>query len=525
MYYENNQWCYERITVGEPKEPRQSYTSEKPGSGDYWGTGNADAGKVGTDPFAYIVTFDPFHGTTLCVYTKEDRGLKSQKWRRHTLDIFGTPTQRMKWGDGPGHFVVCGDFDGDGDDEILLSIFGSVDRDEKGDLIPARPGPNPNKGIVYYKALDLANGIFARWNVSNESSARIALGNFAGTDSLDFASITYNVKNYYEEPNPRLTLHVNQNLPTIPKNPVIIPSLWNKEGIVYLRNPKLEPQIQIPASMPLIEIAGYLISVEVCPKAYVFTVEQGEGIKVLYGSISLLKEGKIVETRSPFSVTPFTRSTTKSICRTACASEEDGAIVLRLLPVSIIKDVKYPTVSDVPVHTKLNPGKLGVSLPPLAFERADKLWWGRDDPFYKDVNFWNLQGFHLRFLDSELSLVHIQFWGAGTRVNGGVHNHARDIFCEIHVALSAGTRSGGMSRLKKEYEKLQPEEYNKLGNEAFDHISLDPLDEHGGLWERDSYGKPMRTWVNAVKYPWHKWQSGDGPDVDVWMALEFNPDL
>jgi hypothetical protein len=58
----------------------------------------------------------------------------------------------MKTGDGPGHYIVCADFDskwrwpsrdkgqgailttltGDGDDEILVSLFGPLDRDEGG---------------------------------------------------------------------------------------------------------------------------------------------------------------------------------------------------------------------------------------------------------------------------------------------------------------------------------------------------------------------------------------------------------
>ena len=82
-----------------------------------------------------------------------------------------------------------------------------------------------------------------------------------------------------------------------------------------------------------------------------------------------------------------------------------------------------------------------------------------------------------------------------------------------------------MARLKKEYESKPPKEYNNLGREAFDYLKLQALEEHGGLWERDPYGKPVRGRENVVKYPWHKWQAGSGKDVDVWMALEFNPDL
>lgn len=32
------------------------------------------------------------------------------------------------------------------------------------------------QGIMYYKAIDLASGIFAKWRIASESSARIALG-------------------------------------------------------------------------------------------------------------------------------------------------------------------------------------------------------------------------------------------------------------------------------------------------------------------------------------------------------------
>jgi hypothetical protein len=51
------------------------------------------------------------------------------------------------------------------------------------------------------------------------------------------------------------------------------------------------------------------------------------------------------------------------------------------------------------------------------------------------------------------------------------------------------------------------------------------LHEHGGLWNRDSYNEPVRGDKGVVSYPWHKWQAGSGDNVDVWLALEFNPAL
>jgi len=62
-------------------------------------------------------------------------------------------------------------------------------------------------------------------------------------------------------------------------------------------------------------------------------------------------------------------------------------------------------------------------------------------------------------------------------------------------------------------------------DDSFEHVPVPRLYEHGGLWYRDSNGAAVRGKDNVVSYPWHKWQAGDGQNVDVWMALEFNPDV
>lgn len=113
LYFESGGWHVELLSISEPREPGQTPGYEAPAAGDNWGSGAVDAGKVGNDPFAYIASMDPFHGTKVCVYTKTDRGLYHANWKRHVLDTYGTPTQAQKWGDGPGHFVICGDFDGE----------------------------------------------------------------------------------------------------------------------------------------------------------------------------------------------------------------------------------------------------------------------------------------------------------------------------------------------------------------------------------------------------------------------------
>lgn len=112
LYYDEGRWKRELIGTGEPKTPGQTDNSISPGSGDHWGTGSADIGKIGSDAFAYVATIDPFHSTKVCVYTKDKHPVYGKKWKRHVLDDYGTPTQQQHWGDGPGHYVACADIDG-----------------------------------------------------------------------------------------------------------------------------------------------------------------------------------------------------------------------------------------------------------------------------------------------------------------------------------------------------------------------------------------------------------------------------
>ncbi|KAK6216836.1 hypothetical protein QIS74_06950 [Colletotrichum tabaci] len=511
LYYEGGEWKRQLLSIGEPKEDRQLPNSQAPGSGDHWGTGCADAGRIGDDPFAYIATLDPFHGTTACVLSKVGRGMKDSKWQRHILDVYGTPNQLMKYGDGPGHYIICADFDGDGDDEFLLALFGSLDRDKDlNSVIPVK-GPNPNKGIIYYKAIDVEKGLFAKWKIAEESSARIAIGNFSGTDRLDLISVEYNVPRYYEEPKPVITLHVNKFAK--PKPAVterhIVPTVWDNEGLVYLARPS---EVKSPQSFPLIEVANYAISVEIHPPGARIPLGQNDGVKVLYGSVA-----DIEGTRSALGLPSFPRiASVQSEDRELSADKEKGVVLLRLVSVREQPEA-WAKAEDVPVKTTFNTSELGLEFPELKFTKVEELWWGAD---FKGVDFTNMSGFYFRFQDDKSQIAHLQFWTAGPNVDCGVHNHGNDIFQEIHICLSPGTEDGGMWRLRegKDPKAARPDDFDK--------VALPRLNEHGGLWYRDSYGDAVRGHNNVVSYPWHKWQGGSkGKNVDVWLALEFNPGL
>ena len=290
--------------------------------------------------------------------------------------------------------------------------------------------------------------------------------------------------------------------------------------------------------MPLIDIANYAISVEIHPKGSTVTLEPGSGVKVLYGSLA-----DSTTIRRPLGAVPFPSiSPVTSEGSVLSVDAEEGAILLRLVPIG--EQGAWPRAEDVPVKTTFDTGKIGLHFPGLNFKKVEHLWWGSR---FKGVDFYNLSGFHFCFQDDKTRIAHMQFWTAGmyplprpgskcssidffqtgTNVDCGLHNHSGDIFKEVHICLSNGTGGGGMSRLVDERGNPASDVTvtAKDGKQAFEHVKLPRLYEHGGLWYRDSYGNAVRGKDNVVSYPWHKWQAGRGPNVDVWLALEFNPDL
>lgn len=177
------EWRWEHLGDGEDSQFEQT---------TFKGSGDVDGGRVGIDPLAYVAAVEPFHGNKVAVYVKDPE--QPGNWRRYLLDTYGDPNEN---GEGPGHSVMCRDFDGDGDDEFLVGLR----------------GPAPWQGVVYYKALDLARGLFLKWHVAEESTARIVAADFDGTGTIDFATISYSVEHYFVAPRAEITLHRNLTIP------------------------------------------------------------------------------------------------------------------------------------------------------------------------------------------------------------------------------------------------------------------------------------------------------------------------
>ncbi|KAG2420441.1 hypothetical protein HFD88_000053 [Aspergillus terreus] len=538
LYYDQGQWKRELVGSGEPRLPDQQDCSISPGSGDHWGTGSADVGKIGSDSFAYVATIDPFHSTKVCVYTKDSHPIYGRKWKRHIIDEYGTPTQLKHWGDGPGHYVTCADIDGDGNDEFLVSMFGPLDRDDDGKPIGPKEqsGRNPNKGIYCYKPIDLENGVFAKWQIAQESSGRCATGNFWGSTNSDIASISYNVKDYYQEARPEVTLYRNEaNYPNRP-DARIVGTVWDKEGMVYIPDPtKIGQQ---PVTKGLIEVANYRISVEVYPPRGKIPVKEKEGIKPLYG-VLCDTDGEV----KPLGDRPFpAKESLTTSSDHLSVNTTIGAVILRLTPLGDGSE-NWAKVDDVPVKNIFNLSDVGLEAPDMRFIRVKDTWWGGD---FKTEYFFNLTGFHFRFQENKQNIAHMQFWIAGKNVDCRLHDHSDKSFKELHTCLYQGSarhkdpcRGGMWAPNERDYYKPLDDIKNirnkckgnledcqgKCLIKHMAHCGLAPLEEHGRIWHTDHYGQTIYRKNKTVSYPGHTWIAGPGPNLDVWMALEFDAKL
>lgn len=278
---------------------------------------------------------------------------------------------------------------------------------------------------MYYKAIDAEKGIFAKWRIAAESSARIAIGyvsrrhviglnladsgcvsrNFGGNGNLDIVSISYNVARYYEEPNPVVTLHLNKTIKPEAQATASpsVPTVWDGEGLVYLALPK---EVSSAHSLPLIEVANYSLTAEIHPPGSMIPIDTGEGVKVLYGSIA-----DINGPRKPLGGKPFLNlASTTSDDSTLSADADNGTILLRLIPVNDTEPGEWSATEEVPVRMTFDTSELGFDFEPLAFTKVEDLWWG--EPF-KGLDFYNMSGFHFRFLHDKTEIAHLQFWTAG----------------------------------------------------------------------------------------------------------------
>ncbi|CAF1283973.1 unnamed protein product [Rotaria sp. Silwood1] len=503
LYFSKNlkQWMIEKIGEGEQEQKQQT---------TYYGSGGIDVGRVGNDPLAYMAAIEPFHGNVIAIYIKNTNNVLTQfQWKRYVLDIYGYPNEN---GEGTAHHIVCADFDNDGDDEFLVALR----------------GPSPNQGVYFYKSIDLSRGLFNKWKVSGDSAARIAVADYDNDKLLDFATISYNVPGYYRSENPSINVFYNrftQNKPQAEKEMQVMKQ--NNDLLFKVPRPNEASQYQ---ELPFITIDGIRLSLAIVPPHSSRQVDNNTYIKVLSGIIIWTDSSNQSYEPANYSRTIFCEPRTVAPLKIhsdnrRIRTESEGALLIIFKtrndtnPIHQVGDMKNMIIEN--------------SLPEYCPEETRQLDFEfiRYDQYdsraqFKNLEFYTLKGFGINFADNNEHLCYMQLWAAGQGVNAGVHNHAKDRFCEIHISIINGSEEGGIHYLRSSEENYDP---LTTPDSAFEKLPMPPFYEQGPLWDIDAQNKPVLRNDGTVVYPWHKWQSGINrlfnQSFDVWLVVAFKSEL
>ena len=520
-----SRWIIDKIADGEQGQRHQT---------NYAGSGGVSVGKTGEDRFAYIAALEPFHGNVVSVYIKSsNHSLKEIQWQRYVLDIYGHPDQN---GEGPGHYVICADFDQDGEDEFLVALR----------------GPFPNQGVYYYKLIDRSNGQFVKWKISNDSTARIAIADYDNDGYLDFATVGYSVRGYYMAEKAPINIFYNRFMPQLAQNSLQSRVEYQNDEL-WLTVPRPKQALQYEA-IPFITIGGITLSLEVLPPFSSRIINRNTYIKILSGMIFWTDSSNLKNDDGHRSRTFLCEP--KRVCSLAIHSDDqrmktkdDGAVFISMQIPGGMKDQHHIDHIQKILSENSLPDRYSDEARRAKFQfvKVDQLEWGKEK--FKGVEFYNMRGFNVEFSDNGQQLVHMQLWAAGKGTNAGVHNHFTDRFCEVHTTIINGNGKSGIQYIENSEKFFDP---NNILDSDFVHLDMPSFYEHGPLWNMDTFKRPALRADGTVIYPWHKWQSGFGEDIlrmsdddvsvtslinknidddrlnqsyDVWIAFEFNPDM
>lgn len=223
---------------------------------------------------------------------------------------------------------------------------------------------------------------------------------------MDFATISYNVPKYYEEPEPKIRLYTNQFVTeVIDSTPKIIATVWGGEALYYVPKPT---DIKTAQISPLMEVANYQMQLEIHPPNSSVPTSTGDAIKVLYGQV---QDGDFV--RRALSV-PQNEKSSSMLIHDKLDISNEGAILVRIRPMGATNPILDPPLcaktNDVPVVNSFEFSYPQLELPtPLKFIKVEDLDWGEA---FAGVDFSNMTGIDFRFIGGE-HLCHMQFWTAG----------------------------------------------------------------------------------------------------------------
>ncbi|KAH3732937.1 glycoside hydrolase [Pelomyxa schiedti] len=445
-----------------------------------------------------IAAIEPFHGYVLTVYVQRPSG----GWSQHIVDVYGVPNKKEE---GPAHHLITADINKDGEEELLVALR----------------GPAPAEGVFMYKcSMSSPDDVkFIKYRLTQDSAARIAVGDWDGNGSIDIATIGYSVAGYFEACNSRVAVFSNTLTPSLDASPLTrmpFRTCQRWKEVAYQKQVSSADACELSISFaqiePSAEGARYISEPLILhaqgtethcmrimllpPYAHAFMPGLVDGfesyVKILAGGLS-----------NPFiPILANPREKRSAILRNPLvqAGPEGALFMLFTKLYGAAKEV-----TDTSTLQWVLPNGNAIVMP-----------WKPFPPFER---FFNSRYIHINV--GGTPVASIQFWAAGLGVDCGLHDHsdldATSTFGEVHLALYNGSGDGGMVW--------------KNEGAPDGHLALLAGEEHGPIWL-----KGERNDKGGLKYPTHKWQAGgvyaDGATAaasadkfDVWVAVEYRAAL
>lgn len=207
---------------------------------------------------------------------------------------------------------------------------------------------------------------------------------------------------YHEASNPKIHLYTNDFCAAAyTPEPQVVSTVWGGEPLFYLPRPN---ETKTPTTVPLMEVAGYRIELEIIPPNWKLTTLTKDPIKVIFG---VLHDGSHV--RRALNV-PQNEKSDARLTGAALQTKKEGVIFLRFISIMDPSQRNWKAAAEVPVKSLLEFSYQQLQLPAeLKFTKVEDLPWGGD---FKGAEFYNMSGIDFRFLD-KTELVHVQFWTIG----------------------------------------------------------------------------------------------------------------
>ncbi|THH03956.1 hypothetical protein EW145_g5873 [Phellinidium pouzarii] len=477
------------------------------------------AGKINYDRFAYIAIAEVNKGSVLSLYTKT-RTMPGQAfteivWRYTILDDFANIQCGASIID-----ILCVDLDGDGVDEIIVSVASEGQK----------------AGIYCYV---LASTRFVKFKLSNEAAIKLTPGHFVKKDRVDLASVTGTMPG-------EIAIHYHSFVPS-----QIRPFIEDSNLIFSV--PRFASSV---CEVDVIDVAGFVISLVILPPNASFDIasDETEAVKVLHGALGWINsDSELIERARAAGLPGCVTSMLVDSPDGHVRSGNDGAVFVCMKPSRATDDTNLRGLNVLPSY-----------FPCEVCEFEFK--WQRDEQQVGGKDAGTKDWFQVCFEDTRkriasigsnnntcADIAYLHFWAAAPGVSSGFSRHSVSSWtiapassskagqeteqrrtaattCTIRASLSNSGGDGGLLYCTGRFDwgVATPTSYQLSRARK---MVLPAMHEHGPFWrarraEEIENADGVDLEAVDVEYPWHAWVASRAgrkgkKKWDVWASFDF----